>query len=110
MEVIVFNLAIIILLEYAVLLVFFRKEWVACIQFSALVNAVTFFVGLYLLAKLGLHWAVILALVTLIEAMAIYFFWTVKPTKALAASLAANLVSRGFFQVVYWLGINIYPF
>ena len=110
MEIIVFNLAIIVLLEYSVLLVFFSKEWLPGIQFSALANAVTFFIGLYLFTKLGMHWAVILAVVTLIEALAIFFFWTVKPTKALVVSLSANLVSRGFFQLVYWLGLNIYPF
>ncbi len=109
-EVLFFNLLLIILLEYGMLLFFFKKEWVPCLQFSALVNAVTFFVGLYLVSKQGWHFAPVLAVIVALEAMCIYFFWVVKPLKALGVSVLANLVSRGFFQIVFWLGINIYPF
>ncbi len=110
MKIILFNLAIIILLQYAVLLFFFRKEWLPCLQFSVLVNAITLSLGLLLFNRLGLNIWLVFGITIVIEAVGIYFFWIVKPAKALAISTIANTVSSGFFPLMIWLGVNLYPF
>lgn len=110
MKVILFNLAIIVVLEYLVLLLFFKKEWLPCFQFSALINAITLSLGLLLFNKLGMDGWLVFGLTILIEAAGIYFFWIVKPTKALAVSAIANTVSSAFFPIMIWLGVNLYPF
>lgn len=110
MKIILFNLAIIIVLEYLVLLLFFKKEWLPCFQFSALMNAITLSLGLLLFNKLGMNGWVVFAITIAIEAVGIYFFWIVKPAKAVAISIIANSVSSAFFPIMIWLGVNLYPF
>lgn len=110
MKIILFNLALIVVLEYLVLLFFFKKEWLPCLQFSALMNAITLSLGILLFNKLGLNGWVVFGLTIAIEAMGIYFFWIIKPAKAIAVSAVANTVSSAFFPIVIWLGVNLYPF
>ncbi|CAN5233804.1 hypothetical protein BH09BAC1_BH09BAC1_12660 [soil metagenome] len=110
MALLIYNLLLIIVLEYLVLLFFFKKEWLPCLQFSALANAITFAAGLLFYGKLGFDFWPIMFITVVIEAFGVYFFWIVKPVKALTVSLAANIVSTGFFPLMDWLGINVFPF
>lgn len=98
------------MLEYLVLLLFFKKEWLPCFQFSALMNAITLSLGLLLFNKVGMDGWMVFGLTILIEAAGIYFFWIIKPAKALAISAIANTVSSAFFPIMYWLGVNLSPF
>jgi hypothetical protein len=109
-KIILFNLAIIIVLEYLVLLLFFRKEYWPSLQFSALMNAITLSLGLLLFNKLGMNGWAVFGLTIAIEAVGIYFFWIIKPAKALGISIIANTVSSAFFPIMIWLGVNLYPF
>jgi hypothetical protein len=110
MAVLLYKLSIIVVLEYLVLLFFFKKEWLPCLQFAALANAITFTGGLLLFSKVGLGFFTIIAITAVVEAVGIYFFWIVRPAKAAAASVVANIVSGSFFPIMAWLGINVSPF
>ncbi len=110
MALLLYNLLLIVVVEYLVLLFFFKKEWLPCIQFAALANGITFLGGLWLFGKIGLDFWAIIAITIIIEALGIYFFWVIKPAKALLISIAINVASTGFFRLTDWLGIDLFPF
>ena len=110
MTALIFNLALTILLEYAVLLLFFKRQWKPCLQFSILVNCFTLPLGTILHHELHFDWFLLEGLILTTEAVAIYFYWRTSLAKSIAASAIANILTAGLFPFLHWLGINAYPF
>lgn len=102
------NLAATIVLEYLVLMVFFRKEKLSLLQFTALLNGITLAAASYLFNQQHVDWMLIEAGTTLIEAAVIYLYWDTGLPKAILASVVANAVSAGFFPLLQYLGL--FPF
>ena len=98
------HLSITVLLEYLVLLYFFRKEYWPCLQFAVLMNAVSLLLALFMLNQLGFYWWLILPIIIALEALGIYFFWVVKPSKAALISFSANVISAGVLALMGILG------
>ncbi len=105
-----FNLTLTIILEYLVWLLFFRKEWWAALKFSILVNVFTLPIGTYAVHELEVNWYLVEGIIFATEAVAIYLYWNTGVLKAALASIAANLLTACLFPVLYWLGIDAYPF
>jgi hypothetical protein len=104
---------IIILVELAVMLCFFRKEWLQCIHFTVAVNLMTFAMS-YLIIRYAIPitadmlWAKVIMEITMgaLEAVIIFFFFDVGVRKAILISLLCNCASFLIFVLLNWLQLS----
>lgn len=103
------NWLVTFVLEFLVLLLFFRKQWTSCLHYAALVNAIILPLATLLLGKLQIDWLWMEALIIGIEAAILTVWFNIDWWKALVISLIINVVSASFFPLLQYLGVNLRP-
>lgn len=105
--ILLFNIVVTALLRLAVMLLFYRKEWLQCVHYAFLVSGISLLVGSMLVDKLFINWLYIEIGIFIAEAFAIRIFWSETWLRAFLISMLVNVVCAGFFPLLQWLGINV---